>query len=182
MLLGFPKRERISFHSRTSKRKVKELLKRLEKGENLVLVSDAGTPGISDPGFALVSAARKEGIKIEAVPGPSAFLVALSVSGLPIQQFTYLGFLPLKKGRRKLLESLRKAERTSVFYEAPHRIQKTLHELAEICEDQPERFVVICRELTKLHEEVIGTSVGDLEDELSTLTCKGEFCVVVGPA
>ena len=182
MLLGFPKKELISFHSRTAKRKVRGLLKRLEAGENMILVSDAGTPGISDPGYALVSGARKMGIKVEAVPGPSAFLVALSVSGLPINKFTYLGFLPFKKGRRKIFESLRDEKHTSVFYEAPHRIQKTLRELKEILADQPSRFVVICRELTKLHEEVIGTTVGELDEQAASLTCKGEFCIVLGPA
>ena len=181
-LLGFPKKELISFHSHSAKSKVKKILERLKKGEHLILVSDAGTPGVSDPGYAIVSAARDAKIKVEAVPGPSAFLVALSVSGLPINKFTYLGFLPLKKGRRKLLESLRDEKHTSVFYEAPHRIEKTIRELASILEDQPARFLVICRELTKMHEEIIGTTIGEALDDLSTMKCKGEFCIVLGPA
>lgn len=180
-LLGFPKKELISMHSRTSKKKVEQMLKRLENGEDLVLVSDAGTPGISDPGYALVSRARKEGITIEAVPGPSAFLVALSVSGLPINQFVYLGFLPVKKGRRKLLETIRDEKRTVVFYESPHRFVKTIKELSEVLSDQPSRFLVICRELTKMHEEVIGTTVGGVMEEMESIKLKGEFCIVVGP-
>ena len=180
-LLGFPKKELISMHSRTSKRKVEGMIERLKNGEDLVLVSDAGTPGISDPGYALVSRARKEGIKIEAVPGPSAFLTALSVSGLPINQFVYMGFLPVKKGRRKILESIRLEKRTVVFYESPHRFLKTIKELAEVLGDQPSRFLVVCRELTKMHEEVVGTTVGEVEDVVGDIKLKGEFCVVVGP-
>ena len=180
-LLGFPKKEYISYHSRTSKKKLNELIKRLKKGENLVLVSDAGTPGISDPGYSLVSEARKQGVKVEAVPGPSAFLVALSVSGLPINRFTYLGFLPLKKGRKKILESIKDECHTVVFYESPKRIEKTLKDINDLLDDQPSRFLVICRELTKMHEEVIGTTVGCMMDDLEDMTIKGEFCVVIGP-
>jgi 16S rRNA (cytidine1402-2'-O)-methyltransferase len=180
-LLGFPKKELISFHSRSGKKKVDTIIKRLEHDEHFVLVSDAGTPGISDPGFALVSKAREKGINVEAVPGPSAFLAALSVSGLPINQFVYLGFLPVKKGRKRMFEIMRDEERTSVFYESPHRIEKTMKELKGVLDNQPTRFIVICRELTKMHEEVVGTSVCDVLDELSKMKIKGEFCIVVGP-
>ncbi len=181
-LLGFPKKELLSFHSYTGKEKVRGFIERLRKGDHLVLVSDAGTPGISDPGYALVSAAREAGIKAEAIPGPSAFLAALSVSGLPINEFVYLGFLPLKKGRSRMLESIRNEVRTIVFYESPHRIERTLSELADALSDQPMRMIVICRELTKMHEEVIGTTIGSLmNDVLPALTIKGEFCVVLGP-
>jgi len=180
-LLGYPKKELISMHSRTSKRKVEGMIKRLKLGENMVLVSDAGTPGISDPGYALVSRARKEGITIEAVPGPSAFLAALSVSGLPINQFVYMGFLPTKKGRRKVLESICEEKRTVVFYESPHRFIKTIKELSEVLGSQPSRFLVICRELTKMHEEVVGTTIGGVMVEVERIKLKGEFCIVVGP-
>lgn len=181
-LLGFPKKELLSFHSYTGRKKVHEFVDRLKKGQHLVLVSDAGTPGISDPGYALVSATRDAGLKIEAIPGPSAFLAALSVSGLPINEFVYLGFLPLKKNRRKLLESIRGEHRTVVFYESPHRIERTLKELTEVLSDQPLRMLVICRELTKMHEEIIGTSIGSvIDDVLPDLVIKGEFCLVLGP-
>lgn len=181
-LLGFPKKELLSFHSYTGREKVREFIARLKKGQHLVLVSDAGTPGISDPGYALVSAAREAGIKVEAIPGPSAFLAALSVSGLPINEFVYLGFLPLKHGRRKTFESMRNEQRTIVFYESPHRIGRTLCELADALADQPMRMLVICRELTKMHEEIIGTTIGNVvSDVLPALTIKGEFCVVLGP-
>lgn len=178
-LLELPKKELISCHGYTDKGKIDWILSRLEKGEHFTLVSDAGTPAISDPGFAIVSEARKKEIKIEVLPGPSAFLAALSASGLPINQFTYLGFLPIKKGRKTLLESLKEEERTIVFYESPHRIEKTLHELSEVLADQPDRQVVIARELTKMHEEVISTTIGQLNDVVQSLTVKGEFVIVL---
>lgn len=178
-LLELPKKEFISFHGYTNDNKVDYILERLRKGEHLCLVSDAGTPGISDPGYIVVSKVRAAGITIEALPGPSAFLVALSASGLPINQFSYLGFLPLKKGRKTLLETLKTEERTIVFYESPHRIQKTLSELATVLADQPERRVVIARELTKLHEQIICTTISSLEKEIKAMTLKGEFVIVI---
>lgn len=178
-LLELPKKEFISFHGYTDEGKADYIIERLKKGEHLCLVSDAGTPGISDPGYIVVSRVRAAGIKIEALPGPSAFLVALSASGLPINQFTYLGFLPLKKGRQTLLQTFKTEERTIVFYESPHRIQKTLSELATVLEGQPERVVVIARELTKMHEQIIYTTIAALERESQAMTVKGEFTVVV---
>ncbi|MDD5623399.1 MAG: 16S rRNA (cytidine(1402)-2'-O)-methyltransferase [Candidatus Peribacteraceae bacterium] len=179
--LEIGKKELISFHGHTTPEKVDAIIRRLEKGEHLALVSDAGTPGISDPGFAIVSRARSAGIPIEVIPGPSAFLAALSASGLPIHHFLYLGFLPLKKGRQTLLSSLKEEERTIVFYESVHRIERTLLELAEALKEQPHRLVVIARELTKLHEEVLSTQVSDLTEVAKTLTKKGEFVVILGP-
>lgn len=178
--LHLPKKELLSFHGYSDEGKLEHIINLLKAGKHLCLTSDAGTPAISDPGYALVSRARAEGIRVEAIPGPSAFLTALSVSGLPIHQFLYLGFLPLKKGRKTLLSSFVEEERTIVFYESVHRIQKTLSELAEALKDQPERKVVLARELTKLHEEVIETTVAGLEEAGKTLTQKGEFVVVVG--
>lgn len=179
-LLNLPKKELLSFHSFNEHQKLLSLIARLKGGAHLALISDAGTPGISDPGYLLISKAQEEGVKVEVVPGPSAFLAALSISGLPIHEFVFLGFLPLKKGRRTLLESLRTEERTVVFYESPHRILRTLEELAEVLVDQPERQIVLCRELTKMHEEVIRTTIGQLPKVASSLTIKGEFCVVLG--
>ena len=180
-LLDLPKKELISCHGYTDEGKVAMILQRLKKDEHLVLVSDAGTPGISDPGYAIVSRARENAIPIQVIPGPSAFLAALSASGLPINQFVYLGFLPLKKGRQTLLRSFMEEERTIVFYESVHRIEKTLKELAEALKEQPARPVVIARELTKMHEEVIATTVAALEDISAALTKKGEFVIVIGP-
>src|SRR3989338_2067485 len=173
-LLGLPKKELISYHAFNEHQKLLSLISRLKSHEHLALISDAGTPGISDPGYLLIAKAHEEGIKVEVIPGPSAFLAALSISGLPIHHFVFLGFLPLKKGRRTLLESLRTEERTVVFYESPHRIVKTLTELSEILGSEPERPIVLCRELTKMHEEVITTAIWKLPEVASSLTIKGE--------
>ncbi len=178
-LLELPKKEFISFHGYTDEGKADYIIERLKKGEHLCLVSDAGTPGISDPGYIVVSRVRAAELKIEALPGPSAFLVALSASGLPINQFSYLGFLPLKKGRQTLLQTFKTEERTIVFYESPHRIQKTLSELATILTDQPKRVVVIARELTKMHEQIIYTTISALEKEIEVMTVKGEFVIIL---
>jgi 16S rRNA (cytidine1402-2'-O)-methyltransferase len=180
-LLKLPKKELISFHGHSTPEKAKAILHRLKEGQHLALVSDAGTPGISDPGYAIVSQARSAGIPIEVIPGPAAFLAALSTSGLPINRFVYLGFLPLKKGRQKLLQSFREEERTIVFYESVHRIERTLRELADVLKDQPHRPVVIARELTKMHEEVIATTVVALPRIAGALMKKGEFVIVIGP-
>lgn len=178
-LLDLPKKEFISFHGYTDAAKADWIVERLKKGEHLCLVSDAGTPCISDPGYIVVSKVRDAGLKMEVIPGASAFLAALSASGLPIDEFTYLGFLPVKKGRQTLLQSLKDEERTVVFYESPHRILKTLSEFSMIFADQPNRRLAICRELTKMHEEVIHTTIGELSERIKTLTVKGEFAVVL---
>jgi 16S rRNA (cytidine1402-2'-O)-methyltransferase len=178
--LELPKKELISFHGYSDQGKLEHLINLLKAGKHLCLTSDAGTPGISDPGYALVSRARAEGIVVEGIPGPSAFLTALSISGLPINQFVYLGFLPLKKGRKTLIASFAQEERTIVFYESVHRIVKTLDELAEALKEQPERKVVIARELTKMHEQIVSATVAELPDVAQKIIQKGEFVVMVG--
>ncbi len=179
-LLDLEKKPLVSFHGYSDERSLDGIMDRLKRGEHLVLVSDAGTPGISDPGYAVVSRARAEGIVVSALPGPSAFLTALSASGLPINRFRYLGFLPLKKGRKTLLSTFVDEEDTIVFYESVHRIEKTLHELAEALASQPDRPVVVARELTKLHEEIASTTVAGLADLAGTMAKKGEFVLVIG--
>lgn len=180
--LELPKKELISMHSYSNPKKIEGVLQRLSDGEHLVLVSDAGTPGISDPGYALVSKAKELGIDIEVLPGASAFLAALSASGLPINQFVYLGFLPTKKGRQTALQRIRDEKRTIVFYESVHRIEKALNELSEVLADQPDRDIVIARELTKMHEEVVHTTVKELSTASANLTKKGEFAIIIGMA
>lgn len=179
-LLELPKKDLIAFHGYSDERSLAAIIDRLKRGERLALVSDAGTPGISDPGYAVVSRCRAEGIPVSAIPGPAAFLAALSASGLPINRFRYLGFLPLKKGRKTLLSTFAAEEGTIVFYESVHRIEKTLHELAEALAAQPDRPVVIARELTKLHEEFVRTTVAELASVAGSITNKGEFAVIVG--
>ncbi len=177
------KTQTISFHSYSDERKLEQLLAMLREGKTIALISDAGTPGISDPGYKLIVAARRQGTQVVPIPGPSAFLTALQASGLPTHQFIYLGFLPLKKGRQKLLDSLQSEHRTIVFYESPHRILKTLKELDTRFAD---RQLVIARELTKIHEEFFS---GTPEDALKHFSGpdgkkkpKGEFVLILGPA
>lgn len=179
--LQLPKKELVSMHGYSDPRKIDNVIARLKQGIHIALVSDAGTPGISDPGYALVSRAREAGITIEAIPGPAAFLTALSVSGLPINRFLYIGFLPLKKGRKSEIASFASIEETIVLYESVHRIERTLMEIAEALKGQPERAVVVCRELTKMHEEIVQTTVGALCHNAQSITKKGEFVVVIGP-
>lgn len=179
--LDIPKKELISCHGYSDERKIDAILTRLQNGEHLALVSDAGTPGISDPGYALVSKVRERDVRMEVLPGPSAFLAALSVSGLPINQFVYLGFPPLKKGRQTLFQSFAEEKRTIVLYESVHRIQKTLCEIADALENQPDRAIVIARELTKMHEEVVHATVRSIKEVADTLKTKGEFVVIIGP-
>lgn len=180
-LLGIPKKELISMHSYSNPQKLDAILARLAQGQHLALVSDAGTPGISDPGYLLVARCQVLGVRCQVLPGPSAFLAALSASGLPINQCIYMGFLPVKKGRQTLLKSLATEEKTIVFYESVHRIERTLRELAEVFSAQPLRPIVIARELTKLHEEIIRATVVDLPNIASMITKKGEFVVIIGP-
>ena len=176
-LLRLPKKELVSFHSYSDPAKAKWIVDRLKSGAHFCLVCDAGTPCISDPGYLIVALAKQAGSKMEVLPGPSAFLAALSASGLPMNQFVYLGFLPIKKGRQTLLKSFREEERTIVFYESPHRILKSLHELKELLAAQTNRRIVICRELTKLHEDVTRTTLGELQP--NAVKAKGEFVIVL---
>lgn len=152
----------------------------LEDGKHIALVTDAGTPGISDPGSRFVGLIRANTTAtIEAIPGASALPAALSIAGLPVAEFTFLGFLPHKKGRQTLFKAIAASERTVVFYESPHRIEKALAALAEVL--PAERRVAVCRELTKLHEEVV---VGSAQEAVEYFAkrptqVRGEFVVIV---
>ena len=153
------------------------ILRRLEGGESCALVTDAGTPGISDPGEDLVALCAAAGIQVEAVPGPCALTVALSVSGLPTGRFTFEGFLPMnKKNRKARLDALAREERTMVFYEAPHKLRDTLGDLAAVF--GPARRIALCRELTKLHEEVLRTTLGEAVSLYAEQEPRGEFVLV----
>jgi len=171
----------VSYHEHNEKQRAPELVQRLQQGERIALVSDAGTPVISDPGYRLVAAAAQAGIVVVPIPGPSALLAALAGSGLPSDQFWFLGFLPGKRPqRRKLLEEIRGRNVTTVFYEAPHRILETLEDMADLLPQHP---VVVARELTKIHEEFLrGTAREILEALRQRPAVKGEFTVVVGKA
>lgn len=159
---------------------VEKAIALLEEGKNIALVSDAGTPGISDPGARFVSEIRHRMsnlVRIEAIPGPSALTAALSIAGLQSGEFTFLGFLPHKKGRQTALKDIAASERSVVLYESPHRIEKLLSELQTVV---PERMVTIARELTKIYEQVLTGTPGELWARLETDgSARGEFVVIV---
>lgn len=157
------------------------ILKRLLAGETCALVSDAGTPAVSDPGEELVALCVEHGVAVSALPGPCALTTALSVSGLPTGRFTFEGFLAMnKKNRREHLDSLVREERTMLFYEAPHKLTATLADLAQTF--GPDRPVALCRELTKLHEEVVRTTLGEALERYRQEPPRGEFVLVVAGA
>ena len=171
----------VSYHEHNEQERAGELLARLERGESIALVSDAGTPLLSDPGYRVVRAAAEAGVPVEAIPGPSALLTALVVSGLPTDQFHFAGFFPAKESQRtRLLESLRDEQATLIFYEAPHRILETLADLEAVLGD---REIVAARELTKLHEEVLRGTPASLRQILAARdSIRGEFVVLVAKA
>ena len=168
-----------SFNSYNQVKKSDRLIARLQAGHDLALVSDAGTPGVSDPLYYLVKAALDQRVPVVSLPGPSAVLAALTVSGLPINRFVFEGFLPRKKGRKKLIEELAQEKRTIVLFESPHRIVKTLNELYQVMGD---RKAVLARELTKIHEEVIRGTLGALATKAEEQKLKGEITLVISGA
>lgn len=165
-----------SFHSYSTDAKLESIVRELKEGKEVALVSDAGTPGISDPAYSLIRRAIDEDIKIVPIPGASALLTAIVTSGLPMDKFVYLGFLPLKKGRQTLLKSIQTEERTLVIYESPHRILKTLEHLKEYLGD---RDIAVCRELTKIYEETLRMKISDAIEHFTQKKPKGEFVLVV---
>jgi 16S rRNA (cytidine1402-2'-O)-methyltransferase len=171
----------VSYHEHNEAERTEELLNRLLQGENGALVSDAGTPLISDPGYRLVHAAVQAGVRVEALPGSSAVMAALAVAGLPTDQFHFGGFLPAKQGQRKrLLESLCDEPATLVFYETPHRILEALEDIAAVAGS---RHVVVARELTKLYEEVLRGTAEEIRGVLAARdSVRGEFVVLVSKA
>lgn len=173
----------MSYHAKSKLSKTDKIFELLEEGKNLALVSDAGTPGISDPGALLVSQIKNNlnlrySVDVIPIPGATALITALSASGLPTHEFTFLGFLPHKKGRETLFKEIRDAKRTMVFYESPHRILKTLESLTKFC---PDKKVCVARELTKIYEEFkTGSPVEVLEYfNKNTDKQRGEFTVMV---
>jgi 16S rRNA (cytidine1402-2'-O)-methyltransferase len=164
------------FEGNESKKK-EFLLAKLKEGLRVALVSDAGTPGISDPGFRLIQLALQNGISIIPIPGPSAAITALSVSGLPTDAFLFNGFLPHKsKKRRDLLERLEEVRETLILYESPHRISETLKDIFEILGD---REMVLARELTKVHEEILRGRASEIQKEIGDRKLKGEITLVI---
>jgi 16S rRNA (cytidine1402-2'-O)-methyltransferase len=166
-----------SFHNFNEHKVLSMLVQRMEKGEVMALVSDAGTPGISDPGFLLVRAALQAGLKIECLPGATAFVPALVKSGLPSDRFVFEGFIPQKKGRQTLLKKLATEERTMIFYESPYRLVKTLEHFIEYF--GPERRASVSRELTKMFEETVNGTLPEVAAHFRAKEVKGEIVIVV---
>jgi 16S rRNA (cytidine1402-2'-O)-methyltransferase len=167
-----------SFHNFNEHKIVSALIKRLLAGERMAMVSDAGTPGISDPGFLIIRDALRAGIKIECLPGATAFIPALIKSGLPTDRFVFEGFLPHKKGRQTALKKLVAEERTMIFYESPHRLVKTLEQF--VTAFGAERPASVSRELTKYYEETVNGPLQDLLTRFGKAEVKGELVIVVG--
>lgn len=153
------------------------IIQRLLAGQNAALISDAGTPGISDPGFFLVREAVRAGIEVQTLPGATAFVPALVSSGLPCDRFTFEGFLPQKKGRQSRIEALRDEPRTMVFYESPYRMLKLLQQLADVF--GPDRQASACREISKIHEESVRGTLQELITHFTETEPRGEFVLVV---
>ena len=171
-----------SYHEHNELTRAAELIMQLEQGQSIALVTDAGTPGISDPGYRLVALAIRHRIPVVPIPGPSAFLSALVASGLPTDSFRFGGFLSAKSGqRRAMFESIRNSPRTQIFYEAPHRIVAALEDLVDVL--GPERHVVIAREVTKLHEEFLRLQAAEALAELKARPeIRGEITLLIGKA
>jgi 16S rRNA (cytidine1402-2'-O)-methyltransferase len=166
-----------SYHDHNKEEKAPVLVARLLEGKNVALVSDAGTPGISDPGYFLINLAVDQKVSIVPIPGATAAIAALSISGLPTDSFVFEGFLPAKQmARRKRLQELASDKRTIIFYEAPHKIIKTIEDILDVFGD---RRAVVTRELTKIHEETIRGTVSEILAHLRSGTIKGEFTVIV---
>lgn len=164
------------YDEHTKMQQINNILNLLREEKNVALVTDAGTPCISDPGYEVVEAALKEGLKVSPLPGASSMVAAASVSGISMRRMAYEGFLPKKKGRQTLLKKLAEEERSIIIFESPHRIQKTLMDIQEYL---GEREVAVCREITKIYEEIIKGTISEVLKKLEGRTIKGEIVLIV---
>jgi 16S rRNA (cytidine1402-2'-O)-methyltransferase len=177
--LGLEKKKLIALHEHSDEHKIASLLHDLAQGHDIAYVSDAGTPGVNDPGGKLVQAAFQKGIRVIPIPGPSALTAAISVCGFPMDDFRYLGFVPHKKGRETFFREISAREEASVFFESTHRIAKTIESLRTHL--SAERGVFIGRELTKLHETLYRGTIDDVAQNLQATSLKGEFVLIIAP-
>jgi len=168
-----------SFHAQSSEAKTQDLIAMIGTGKTAAYISDAGTPGISDPGFRLVHAAVKEGIEVIPIPGASALTTLISVAGVPVDSFQFHGFLPHKKGRQTIIKSFEDSKNAHIFYESVHRFPKLLGELETFL--GPDRVIAVGRELTKMHEEIFRGTVGEAVGHFEKENTRGEFVVAVAP-
>ena len=167
----------LSYHKFNEHQTVASVVERLKAGETIAVVSDAGTPGISDPGFLVVREAVKAGVEVQTLPGATAFVPALVSSGLPCDRFCFEGFLPQKKGRQTRLNALREETRTMIFYESPHRVVKALEQMKEVFGE--ERRCSVCREISKVYEESVRGTISEVLSHFKENEPKGEFVIVV---
>ncbi len=170
----------LSYHKFNEHQTVERIVERLLAGETIAVVSDAGTPGISDPGFLVAREAIRAGVEVSCLPGPTAVVPALVASGLPCDRFCFEGFLPQKKGRQTRIAALAEETRTMVFYESPHRVVKALQQFVETF--GPDRPVAVCREISKVHEDIVRGSLADVLAHFQEHEPRGEFVIVVGGA
>lgn len=168
----------LSYHKFNEHQTVEGVIRRLQAGENVAVVSDAGTPGISDPGFLVAREAIRAGVEVITLPGATAMVPALVSSGLPCDRFCFEGFLPQKKGRQSRLKALATEPRTMVFYESPHRVLKALAQMAEVF--GAERPVSVCREISKIYEESVRGTLAEVQAHFTEHEPRGEFVIVVG--
>jgi len=166
-----------SYHDHSSEKEIARLLDILKDHKDVALISDAGTPTISDPGYSLIRQCINEGIDVIPIPGASALTAAISASGLPSDAFTFIGFLPTKKGRKKKISSLENLDMTIVLFESPHRLIKTLNQLKEVLGERP---IVVARELTKLYEEIIRGNFSSAIEFFEAKKIKGEIVIMIG--
>lgn len=167
-----------SHHKFNEHKTVENIVSRIKAGENVALISDAGTPGISDPGFLVVRECVRNGIEVQCLPGATAFVPAIVSSGLPNERFCFEGFLPQKKGRMTRLNSLADESRTMIFYESPYRLVKTLTQFSEIF--GPDRQVSVCREISKIHEESVRGTLSEVIDHFTSTEPRGEIVIILG--
>ena len=170
----------LSYHKFNEHQTVERIVERLLAGETIAVVSDAGTPGISDPGFLVAREAIRAGVEVSCLPGPTAVVPALVASGLPCDRFCFEGFLPQKKGRQTRIAALAEETRTMVFYESPHRVVKALQQFVETF--GPDRPVAVCREISKVHEDIVRGLLADVLAHFQEHEPRGEFVIVVGGA
>lgn len=169
-----------SIHAHTDDERLTHFVDQIKKGESMAYVSDAGTPGVNDPGGKFVQEAMRQQVPVVPIPGASALSVAISVCGFPMENFTYLGFIPHKKGRETLFKSIAAQETASVFFESTHRIEKTLEGLSKHLD--PARQIFIGRELTKMHETLYRGTLAEVQAQLKATSIRGEFVVIIGHA
>jgi len=166
----------ISYHDRNENSKFKKLIEFIKEGNNIALISDAGTPCLSDPGYRVINAARKDNLNVISIPGPSSITAALSISGLPTDHFYFEGFLPRKKGRKTRMEFLSSLECSIVMFESPNRIIKTLSDIMQYFGN---RAISICREITKVYEENYFGYINDIINGIEDVKIKGEFVIII---